>query len=279
MYKNERFSEFVEPIDVDLNVKGQPLCSPDLLTQFSPAEMGSPVHSKTEPSLLRRRQQGWQGAEQLVRQQERTRILRDMHDGVGAHISTAIRQLQSGHASHDEVLHTLRDSLDQLKLSIDAMSQPPGDINALLANLRYRLEPRFQACDLHWQWQVALLEPIARDDTRAMTGPTEPGVLNRRVYPRLMDASAMRQLQFMLLEALSNVLQHAQASILCVAAHAVGPYGRGVQIQIIDNGLGFDVSRPRGNGLRSMQERALAIGVALRLHSAPGRTVVEITME
>ena len=42
----------------------------------------------------------YQRLEQLARDQERTsersRILRDMHDGVGSHISSAIRQLQSG---------------------------------------------------------------------------------------------------------------------------------------------------------------------------------------
>ncbi len=47
--------------------------------------------------------QSYAQVEQLARQQERTtertRILRDMHDGVGSHISSAIRQLQSGRAS------------------------------------------------------------------------------------------------------------------------------------------------------------------------------------
>ena len=47
-----------------------------------------------------------------ARVNERTRILRDLHDGVGSHISAAIRQLQSGRASNDEVLQTLRDALD-----------------------------------------------------------------------------------------------------------------------------------------------------------------------
>ena len=110
---------------------------------------------------------------------QRTRILRDMHGGVGSHISTAIRQLQSGRASDGEVLRRLRDSLDQLKLSIDAMNVPPGDINALLANIRYRLEPRFLACDIQLLWDVDLLEPIAS-----------------------LAASAMAQLQFMLVRGL-----------------------------------------------------------------------------
>ena len=204
-------------------------------------------------------QTSYQRVETLAREQaradERTRILRDMHDGVGSHISTAIRQLQSGKADASDVLHTLRDSLDHLKLSIDAMNVPPGDINALLANVRYRLEPRFLACDIRLTWDVDLLEPIAA-----------------------MDASAMAQLQFMLFEAFSNVLQHANARTLCVLAHPRETPCRGVRLQIIDDGRGFDVDQPRGNGLSSMQERARGIGALLGLASAPGRTVVEITL-
>jgi signal transduction histidine kinase len=222
-------------------------------------------------------------AEQLMREKERhterTRILRDMHDGVGSHISTAIRQLQTGNASREEVLHTLRDSLDHLKLSIDAMNQPPGDFNALLANLRYRIEPRFLACGIPWQWQVDLLKPIIRVDANAPRQQMAGAVPHRRVRPRLMDTSAMRQLQFMLLEALSNVLQHSQANMLCIAARPADPQGLGVLLQIIDNGRGFDVSRCKRKGLLSMQDRADAIGATLHLSSAPGRTVVEIAVQ
>jgi signal transduction histidine kinase len=194
-------------------------------------------------------------AREQVRADERTRILRDMHDGVGSHISTAIRQLQSGKADGAEVLHTLRDSLDHLKLSIDAMNVPPGDITALLANVRYRLEPRFLACDIRLVWDVDLLEPVAK-----------------------MDASAMAQLQFMLFEGFSNVLQHANASTLCVSAHLCETPACGVRLQIIDDGCGFDVKLPRGSGLSSMHDRARSIGARLDLSSAPGCTVVEITL-
>ncbi len=218
------------------------------------ASMASQVLQKEKALHL-----SYQRVEQLAREQERAgeraRILRDMHDGVGSHISTAIRQLQSGKASDGEVLRTLRDSLDQLKLSIDAMNVPPGDINALLANIRYRLEPRFMACDIQLLWEVDLLEPVAS-----------------------LDASAMAQLQFMLFEAFSNVLQHAHASTLCVSARPLDARGPGIRLQVIDNGRGFDLARPGQRGLLSMQERARAIGVTLQLHSAPGRTVVEITI-
>ena len=192
--------------------------------------------------------------EQLAREQERvserTRILRDMHDGVGAHLTTAIRQLQSGKATKQDVLQTLRYTLDQLKLSIDAMHLLPGDIGSLLANLRYRLEPRFAALDIELQWVVGSLEPVAS-----------------------MDANAMRQLQFMVFEALSNVLQHSHATTLAIEAEMVGS---GMCLRVVDNGRGFNATSPPRKGLLSMRERAIAIGVAVSISSRPGCTVVEI---
>lgn len=197
----------------------------------------------------------YQSLENIARGQvisgERNRILRDMHDGVGSHISTAIRQLQSGRATGDDVLQTLRDSLDQLKLSIDAMHLPPGDITALLANLRYRLEPRLKACGIELDWAVNELEPLAG-----------------------LDAGAMRQLQFMLFEALSNVMQHAQASRLRIEAQQIA---QGVCIGLVDNGSVFDTDWASRRGLKALQARAQATGLQFTTLSQPGRTAFEIT--
>ncbi len=213
----------------------------------------------------------YQQLELLAREQERnaerTRILRDMHDGVGSHISAAIRQLQSGKATDGQVLTTLRDSLDQLKLSIDSMHLVPGDVTALLANMRYRLEPRFVSSGIAFEWDVDLLPTIAR-----------------------LDHSALRQLQYMAFEALSNVLQHAQACTLRIEARALDATSVSVSaspstatasmhtavVRFIDDGKGFDTQAATARGLASMRERAQAIGAQLVLHSMPGRTVVEI---
>ena len=206
--------------------------------------------AQKETELANSYQRLAQGVQEQARSGERSRILRDMHDGVGSHISTAIRQLQSGRASGDEVLQTLRDSLDQLKLSIDAMHLPPGDVTALLANLRYRLEPRLRACGIELDWAVDALAPVAG-----------------------LDAGAMRQLQFMLFEAISNVMQHARASQLRIEARQVGP---GVQVRVVDNGCGFEASQVPRRGLRLMQERAQAIGAQLHIDSQPGHTALEL---
>lgn len=191
-------------------------------------------------------------AREQARVNERAKILKDLHDGVGTHISSAIRQLQSGHADPRAVLDTLRDSMDQLKLSLDGLGTPPGDVGALLANLRYRLEPRFAGSDLRLQWDVAPLAPIER-----------------------LDSAGMRHLQYMLFEALSNVLQHAQARTLTIHA-SQGPGG--TLLRIVDDGCGFDTANAQQRGLRAMRERAAAIGATLELRSMPGATVVELKM-
>ena len=201
---------------------------------------------------------------------ERGRILRNMHDGVGAHITSAMRQLLSGGGrdtpARTQVLMTLRDALDNLKLSIDSFHLAPGDITALLANLRYRLGPRFSAMGIELQWDVDLL-PICEK----------------------LDASAMGELQFMLFEALSNVLQHAQAHTLRVEAHVEGQGDRvddatqtsdsgHVYVRVVDDGVGFDPQARQSKGLANLRKRAVAIGAQLRISSTPGNTVVEIQL-
>ena len=178
---------------------------------------------------------------------ERERILRDMHDGVGANLATAMRQLESGAAPVQEVAATLRESLDHLKLSIDAMNLPAGDVNALLASLRYRLQRRIAQAGLTIDWQV--------DELPHWEQGTD---------------QAMRHLQFLLLEAISNALQHAQASTLTLSARSAGET---IEISVRDDGRGgcADAS----SGLQSMRERARAIGAQLSVEDAePGTRVM-----
>ncbi|SOD30292.1 hypothetical protein SAMN05518800_5899 [Variovorax sp. YR752] len=189
-------------------------------------------------------------ARDQARTHERERILREMHDGMGSHITSAIRQLQSGQTSSGDLLRTLRDSLDQLKLQIDSIHLPPGDVGALLAAARYRLEPRLASSGIEFEWAVDEVEPVER-----------------------LGAQGMRQLQFLLFEAISNVLQHAQATVLRFEA---GMQGTTVQLRVIDNGKGFDAVKHRP---RSLAERSGAIGARLTVESRPGRTVVQLEFD
>ena len=177
------------------------------------------------------------------------RILRDMHDGVGSNLATAVRQLESGQAQVHQVVQMLRESMDHLKLSINALNLPAGDVNALLASLRYRLQPRIESAGLLVDWNV---EPLPR----WAAGTDE----------------AMRQLQFLLLEVISNVLQHAQASTLGLGASAAGG---AIRITLADDGRGLRTPAAARSG--SLQVRAAAIGASVSVEpAAPGTRVTII---
>jgi len=179
---------------------------------------------------------------------ERTRILRDMHDGVGAHLTTALRQLNpvNGQAVDTRmVTRILRESLDQLKLSIDAMSMPEGDVVGLLASLRFRMTPRFKAAGLQLNWDVG--------DLPAWPGGTQP---------------ALRQLQYILFEALSNVLQHAGAKEVILRAHLEGDH---LLLVLHDDGRGVPSpgAQSEGHGSQTMRSRAGTIGARIEFVSPP----------
>lgn len=184
-----------------------------------------------------------------VSAEERSRVLRDMHDGVGSHLATALRQLESGRSSNGDVASTLRDSLDYLKLSIDAMTVNAGDVNALLAALRYRLAPRLDSAGLQVLWQVEEL-PIWETDG---------------------DEESIRHLQYLLFELLSNIVQHARASRISVDAAVVDD---AIEIGITDDGCGV----PPGVELKSSTQRASSLGARLDVQTGAWGTCVRIRL-
>jgi NarL family two-component system sensor histidine kinase LiaS len=83
-------------------------------------------------------------------------------------------------------------------------------------------------------------------------------------------------------EALSNAIKHARPQEILVLLD--GSESERLCLSISDDGVGFvpgprDESRAGGFGMKTMRERAEALGGRLRLISAPGRgTTVEVTI-
>jgi signal transduction histidine kinase len=101
---------------------------------------------------------------------------------------------------------------------------------------------------------------------------------------RGLDSRAGVQLIRIVQEGLANVRKHAHAG----AAQVVFAFDAGrIQVQIEDNGIGFDVAQAfkaegQSFGLRSMRERAEAIGGTFQVLSVPGhgtRVIVEVPCE
>ncbi|MDJ0866374.1 MAG: histidine kinase [Myxococcota bacterium] len=185
---------------------------------------------------------------------ERQRILRDMHDGMGAQLVSALAMVEGGGRGASDVADALRDALDDLRLAIDSLSPVDGDLLATLGLVRSRLAPRLARQGIRIDWQVHDL-------------PALPGLGADQ------SLHALRIVQ----ECLANIVKHAGASVVVVRTGAAPRDGRaGVFLEIADDGRGFDAGRPAGRGLHHMRERASALGGRLGIETSARGTCVTL---
>jgi ligand-binding sensor domain-containing protein/signal transduction histidine kinase len=83
-----------------------------------------------------------------------------------------------------------------------------------------------------------------------------------------LGAEPRQHLYLLYKEALNNLARHSHCSQADIRLHC---QGRWLEINIEDDGVGFEVSRESdGNGLMSMRRRAAALGGTLNITSRPG---------
>jgi signal transduction histidine kinase len=180
---------------------------------------------------------------------ERQRIMQDMHDGLGTQLVSSLMLVERGALTQAQVAQVLRESIDDMRLAIDALAQGNSDLLAALGNLRYRMEPRFRAAGIELIW-----------DARDM--PEELNINPDHVLPILRIVQ----------ESLTNALKHSDARAVSVALQVTqgGDEAPLLQIRVTDNGRGIAGERVGGRGLLNMRSRANKIGGTLTLESVAG---------
>jgi signal transduction histidine kinase len=176
---------------------------------------------------------------------ERQRLMHDMHDGLGSSLLSTLAAIEKNKLSQQAVAEALRTCIDDLRLVIDSLEPTANDLVTLLATIRYRLGQRLNAAGLELVWEITDLPPL----------------------PWLESPDALNVLR-LVQEALVNVLKHANASSVQVSTHDLG---KQVEIQIADNGMGFDACTiTPGRGMYSQAKRAERLGGELHIDSTPG---------
>jgi signal transduction histidine kinase len=189
--------------------------------------------------------------------EERQRLVRDLHDGLGGHLVGALQMAQQEGATTEAVALQLREAVDQLRITVDSMHDSEGDIPAALAAARYRLEPRLRAAGIALHWDVDDLPKAARWGVREA-----------------------HHLQMLLYEAFTNMIVHSGATQATLSAHR-GAGAAAVHITLTDNGRGFDNAAADGRGgkgMANMRQRAKAMGAQLEILSAAGQTQLSLVI-
>ena len=180
---------------------------------------------------------------------ERERIMREVHDGVGASLVTTLAAARQ-QKYPPQTIRTLRKALADLKLAVDSLEPVDGDLVALLATFRHRLEPDLRETGISILWQVEPCPPL----------------------PWLDPQTALHILRI-IQEAISNVITHSGARVLSIGCRPLTLAGReGLMTSIGDDGVGVsaDFEPQRGHGIANMEARAVALDARFGFNAQPG---------
>lgn len=194
--------------------------------------------------------------------EERNRLARDLHDSAKQDAFAAAAQISAARK-------LIQDDPAAAHVHIQEAESLIRDLRRELTNLIQQLRP----VALEDKGLVAALSDYADDWSRQNGIAAELHVKNQRALPLEVEQAVFRIVQ----EALANVARHSAA--------------RSVEIDLIyskeslscsvrDDGHGFDLRQEhKGVGLRSMNERAVALGGRLSIESDQvGETTVSVVI-
>ena len=202
---------------------------------------------------------------EALKEQERSRIAREIHDDLGGNLTAikmALAMLARRLPADQPQLLDKTNYVDSLvdrtieavhRISLDL--RPPMLDFGIVAALEWQVK--------EFEKQMGIACHFVTDDTDIALSPDHVIALFRIFQ-----------------EALTNIAKHAGATRVDVT---LARSGNQVALQIVDNGHGIaaaDRRKPGSFGLRSMSERARALGGTMTLSRAPGGgTMVAIKIE
>lgn len=197
---------------------------------------------------------------------ERRRIARELHDGLGQDLSYAVIMLDS--AGRQEDIGELRKRMAEARAVVERSIQQIRSISYLLH------PPTLEEFGLGSALTSYVEELGKRSgiDTSIEIDPPK--------FPRLkpeVETAIFRIIQ----ESLANVLRHSEATKACVS---VTKHNGNLVATIRDNGKGLPHETGEfrlgsiGVGISSIRQRATELGGRLRLGDAAPGTVIEVTI-
>ena len=199
--------------------------------------------------------------ERLVstREEERRRLRRDLHDGLGATLAAlhlqagAIRTLMrhdlaAADAEMLELQAEIRSTIADIRRLVYALRPPTLDELGLVGAIR--------------QYAAQYDLPVTQSESNGCLRLTVEAPEHLPALPAAVEVAAYRIVQ----EALTNVARHAHARTCTVRLAIPDAF----QLEISDDGVGFPAQSYAGVGLLSMRERAAESGGSCLVESAPG---------
>jgi signal transduction histidine kinase len=236
---------------------GEALTPKDLqLLEGVAGQAGAVAYNVNLTSKLRRARQ------QLVtaREEERRRIRRDLHDGLGPQLASLSLKLDAAQnlllSKPETAGKLLDDSKHQMQDAVD-------DIRRLVYNLR---PPALDELGL-----IPALQERAATFGEGGLHVYIDGPAQMQELPAAVEVAAFRIVQ----EAISNAARHGNAQHCWVRIKA----GQTLELEIEDDGSGLSQEIKPGVGISSMRERSSELGGSFRIDQRPsGGVLISVSL-
>ncbi|MBX3071078.1 MAG: hypothetical protein KF883_11305 [Thermomicrobiales bacterium] len=203
-----------------------------------------------------------------AREEERRRLRRDLHDGLGAQLAALSMQASAMKATIDtdpdsaieqatELQQELRTAIADIRRLVQGLRPATLDDLGLIGALQNRIAT------------VNLGDGIGSGESELLVALDAPDDLGD--LPAAVEVAIYRIVD----EALTNVVRHARADRCMIR---IVRHNAEIRVTIEDDGVGIPPNRTSGVGLQSMRERALELGGSFETLStdASGARIVAI---
>lgn len=201
--------------------------------------------------------------EQLLK--ERERISRELHDNLGASLTTIIAQTDNIETQllrdkpEEALKKTLqlsehsRETVNILRETIWAVQENEHSLEEYILRVKNYLQRMLTPVNIEWQVKTS-------------------GTLEKKLSP-VYTLHLFRIVQ----EVTQNIIKHAEAQQV---EYAFDTDGQNLRICITDNGKGFDTENAAANnGLKNIQHRTDEMNGTCSIHSTAAGTRVELTIK
>jgi signal transduction histidine kinase len=200
-----------------------------------------------------------------AREEERRRLRRDLHDGLGPSLATLAMRLEATtdliHEDPDQAAELVarlsdqaREDIGEVRRLVDGLRPPALDQLGLVSALRQRAAEHSSGTgQVRVPWTVE-----AGDDLEPL--------------PAAVEVAAYR----IAVEAVNNVQRHSGAGACTVR---LARQDAELRLEVVDDGSGLAPDRTAGVGLSSMRERAEELGGSFEVvPSSEGGTIVRVRL-
>ena len=173
-------------------------------------------------------------SKELVKLEERSRIMRDFHDSVGCHLVGILGAAKLGKVNSKLIADMVQDALVDFRICIDSLAPDDPDLGVVLANLRHRLGPRLATAHIELRWPL-------------------------NDIPDRLDLSQEQifHVQRIVVEAMTNVQKHAIQATCVDVSVTWNASTQCLSISIVDNGK-TEVALSIINASAVLQTRGIA---------------------